>query len=288
MSIYLEIPQLNKEFPFQILVNEGDILTTPHWHREMELIYVSKGTINLGINDQPFTISEGEIVFINGGDLHYVLASPGSKRIVYQFDLNLFLNLTEDDLDLKNIFNKIPPLGKNWNGNQEKVSLLLKEIYNENENHPRGYMLKIKANLFEMILIFIRDITLEKVDRHQLRRRVRSEEILVKLDQIFKFVEQKYTERITLEEVSAAMGYSQFYFTKFFKKNTGKTFMTFLNDYRIDKAKWLLVKTSLSVSEIISEVGFESDKTFYRLFKLSMGMAPLDYRKRMQPNMEDI
>ncbi|MDK1726671.1 AraC family transcriptional regulator [Dellaglioa algida] len=288
MAIYLEIPQLNKEFPFQILVNEGDILTTPHWHREMELIYVSKGTINLGINDQPFTISEGEIVFINGGDLHYVLASPGSKRIVYQFDLNLFLNLTEDNLDLKNIFNKIPPLGKNWNGNQEKVSLLLKEIYNENENHPRGYMLKIKANLFEMILIFIRDITLEKVDKHQLRRRVRSEEILVKLDQIFKFVEQKYTERITLEEVSAAMGYSQFYFTKFFKKNTGKTFMTFLNDYRIDKAKWLLVKTSLSVSEIISEVGFESDKTFYRLFKLSMGMAPLDYRKRMQPNMEDI
>lgn len=288
MAIYLEMPQLNKDFPFQILVNEGDILTTPHWHREMELIYVSKGTINLGINDQPFTISEGEMVFINGGDLHYVLASPGSKRIVYQFDLNMFLNLTEDDLDLKNIFNQIPPLGKNWNGNQEKISLLLKEIYNENEHHPKGYMLKIKANLFEMILIFIRDITLEKVDKQQLKRRIRSEEILVKLDQIFRFVEQKYTERITLEEVSAAMGYSQFYFTKFFKKNTGKTFMTFLNDYRIDKAKWLLVKTSLSVSEIISEVGFESDKTFYRLFKLSMEMAPLDYRKKMQPNMEDV
>ena len=38
MAIYLEMPELDKEFPFRILVNDGDILTTPHWHREVELI----------------------------------------------------------------------------------------------------------------------------------------------------------------------------------------------------------------------------------------------------------
>lgn len=91
MAIYLEMPDLDTAFPFRMLMNDGDILTTPHWHREVELIYVTKGTIALGIDDVPYKLSEGEIAFISGGLIHYVLASPGSERLVYQFDLPYFL-----------------------------------------------------------------------------------------------------------------------------------------------------------------------------------------------------
>lgn len=90
MAIYLEMPDLDTAFPFRMLMNDGDILTTPHWHREVELIYVTKGTIALGIDDVPYKLSEGEIAFISGGLIHYVLASPGSERLVYQFDLPYF------------------------------------------------------------------------------------------------------------------------------------------------------------------------------------------------------
>ena len=99
-------------------------------------------------------------------------------------------------------------------------------------------------------------------------------------------VERRYTGHLTLEEVASEIGYSQFYFTRFFKRNTGKTFITFLNDYRIDKAKWLLINSALSVTEIISQVGFESNKTFYRLFKQSMAISPLAYRKQMRLDKE--
>ena len=99
-------------------------------------------------------------------------------------------------------------------------------------------------------------------------------------------VEWRFMVHMSLEEVAAEIGYSQFYFTRFFKRNTGKTFITFLNDYRIDKAKWLLINSTLSVTEIISQVGFESDKTFYRLFKQSMAISPLAYRKQMHLDKE--
>lgn len=281
MAIYLEMPKLNKQFPFRLIINDGNILTTPHWHRELEIIYVTKGSISLGINDQPMEVSEGESVFINGGDLHYVLASPGSERIVYQFDLSMFTELEDRSIDLHSLLKMVPPLSKNWGEKNSFIISLLDNIYSEVQEKRIGSELQIKSDLYQIIVCFIREISsderVEKRDYH-----LKSEEILAKLDIVFRFVEENYTNRISLQEAADSVGYSQFYFTKFFKKNTGKTFISFLNDYRIDKAKWLLINTSDTVSEIISQVGFESDKTFYRLFKKSMEMSPLIYRKKMQ------
>ena len=281
MAIYLEMPKLNKYFPFRVIVNDGSILTTPHWHRELEIIYVTKESIHLGINDQPMIVSEGECVFINGGDLHYVLASPGSERVVYQFDITLFSNLEDKDLDLKSILKTVPPLSKNWGSKSSAIVELLDKIYEEEQKKEIGSELQIKSAIYQIMVYFIREVTREK-KIESTSYHLKSEEILEKLDVVFKFVEEHYTENITLQEASNSVGYSQFYFTKFFKKNTGKTFISFLNDYRIDKAKWLLINTSDTVSEIISQVGFESDKTFYRLFKQSLAISPLAYREKMQ------
>ncbi|HAX72476.1 MAG TPA: AraC family transcriptional regulator, partial [Firmicutes bacterium] len=66
----------------------------------------------------------------------------------------------------------------------------------------------------------------------------------------------------------------------FFKRNTGMTFVTFLNYYRINKARWLLMNENLPVSEVAFEAGFQSTKTFYRLFKQETQMSPLQYQKQ--------
>ncbi|XRJ96929.1 AraC family transcriptional regulator [Latilactobacillus sakei] len=285
MAIYLEMLHLSPEFPFRLLVNEGDILTTPHWHREIELIYVIKGTINLGINDQPYIISAGEIVLIDGGELHYVLASPGSERIIYQFDLAFFKTMLEQ-IDLPVLFGELPTLSRDWGAAvTDDIRQLLDQIYQEETNRLPGMTFEVRADLYKMLTRFIREVPRTKV-KTAASQQVKSDEILARLDIVFRMVERRYTGHLTLEEVAAEIGYSQFYFTRFFKRNTGKTFITFLNDYRIDKAKWLLINSTLSVTEIISQVGFESDKTFYRLFKQSMTISPLAYRKQMRLDKE--
>lgn len=60
MNIYLEIPDVDKHFPFRSLVCGGDDLTYPHWHKEIEIIYVTKGSLNLGINDVPIRMEQGK------------------------------------------------------------------------------------------------------------------------------------------------------------------------------------------------------------------------------------
>ncbi|MGM0124158.1 hypothetical protein IGI37_001532 [Enterococcus sp. AZ194] len=283
MAIYLEIPRLDPDFPFRMLINDGNILTTPHWHREIELIYVTKGTISLGIDDVPYQLSAGEIAFVSGGLIHYVLASPESERFVYQFDLSFFGDLNTENIDLHSLLLELEPLSSNWNNEQEnKVRKLLDDVTAELQNQKTGYQFALKATIFQLITILIRDIPMRVKNPREIK--ISTTDVLEKLDKVFRYVEDNYQTALTLEEIAEVSGYSTFYFTKFFKKNTGKTFLTFLNDYRIDKAKWLLITTDYLVSEIITQTGFESDKTFYRLFKNSMAIAPLEYRKRMQLN----
>lgn len=56
MAIYLEMPKLIHEFPFRTLSNEGEVLTTPHWHKEIEILLITEGVVNLFINDKPMQL----------------------------------------------------------------------------------------------------------------------------------------------------------------------------------------------------------------------------------------
>lgn len=109
---------------------------------------------------------------------------------------------------------------------------------------------------------------------------IQSKTILITLNKVFSFVEKNYRTKVTLEDVSKAAGFSPYYFTKFFKKNVGQTFIEFLNNYRIDKAKWEIINTDTPISSILNQGGFTSDKTFYRLFKKQVGLSPKQYKNK--------
>ncbi|MFN1906742.1 helix-turn-helix domain-containing protein [Clostridioides difficile] len=55
--------------------------------------------------------------------------------------------------------------------------------------------------------------------------------------------------------------------------------MTFLNEYRLEKAKWILLNNNISIVDLVEEVGFGSTKTFYRVFKEKIGVSPLEFKK---------
>ena len=70
------------------------------------------------------------------------------------------------------------------------------------------------------------------------------------------------------------------YFCRFFKKKTGKTFTTYLNEYRLERIKKELSGTEKKIIDIASENGFENIGYFMKQFKLYTGVTPLTYRKQ--------
>ncbi|MBQ1310903.1 MAG: helix-turn-helix transcriptional regulator, partial [Blautia sp.] len=89
-----------------------------------------------------------------------------------------------------------------------------------------------------------------------------------------------YSEEIGRNEIGAAFYLVPEYVAKLYKKKTGKALKDAINDYRLTRAKTLLMTSDRKVSEIAQEVGFDNFSYFSTLFKKSMGMTPNEFRKQ--------
>lgn len=94
-----------------------------------------------------------------------------------------------------------------------------------------------------------------------------------------KYVQEHYKESITLEEVSAAVGFSSSYFSVLFKKEAGEGFSKYLINVRMERARELLQETNYPVAEICREVGYSDVKHFVQTFRKATGLNPAQYRK---------
>lgn len=93
------------------------------------------------------------------------------------------------------------------------------------------------------------------------------------------YIHKHFDQPITLEEVSAAIGFSENYFSTLFKKETGSGFTKYLTHVRMDEARSLLRDTNQSVAEICKQVGYGDLKHFTHTFKVETGLTPGEYRK---------
>jgi AraC-like DNA-binding protein len=96
-----------------------------------------------------------------------------------------------------------------------------------------------------------------------------------------KYIEENLSRKITLSEVAELVNMSDSAFSHFFKKKTGISFITFVNNLRVAKACELLIYTSLSASEICYDCGFNNKSNFIRIFTQRKNMTPIEYRNHM-------
>lgn len=92
------------------------------------------------------------------------------------------------------------------------------------------------------------------------------------------YIAENFQNRISLEDVSAYIGYSPKYFSRYFKEQTNVSFVRYLNQLRIQSAKDLLSDASIPIKDVATRVGFESANTFVRTFKQFEGVPPGQYR----------
>lgn len=94
-----------------------------------------------------------------------------------------------------------------------------------------------------------------------------------------QYIQNHYSEPITQEEVSGAVGLSAAYFSALFKKVEGEGFAKYLIGVRMEQAKILLRETSVPVSKICQQVGYNDLKHFTHTFEKATGVKPTVYRK---------
>lgn len=97
---------------------------------------------------------------------------------------------------------------------------------------------------------------------------------------VVEYVNQHFTENITVEGLAELSGFTKNYFIASFKKMMGEPPYEHIKKLRISKAKVLLANSNLSVSEIASQCGFVRTSSFTSLFKSETGTTPTEYRNQ--------
>lgn len=97
-------------------------------------------------------------------------------------------------------------------------------------------------------------------------------------EEIIQYIQKHYKEEISMQDAAEAMNYSNTYFCKLFKQVFHKGFTTYLTEYRIEKAKELLVDITANVKDISDKVGYKDSNYFAKVFKRAEGVTPSEYR----------
>lgn len=98
------------------------------------------------------------------------------------------------------------------------------------------------------------------------------------IDKAIRYVKDNYKEEISIEDILRVTNMSKSHFSKCFKKYTEKSFVSYLNEYRIEKSKELLLNTNQSIIWIAEYVGFSSERYFRRVFINYVGLKPIEFR----------
>jgi AraC-like DNA-binding protein len=248
-----------------------------HYHPEFELTYISnsQGVRYVGNNIENFY--ENDLVLLGSNLPHCWINSNDqeepSKAVVIYLNQDLVKWLGEEP------FNGIHSLfGKSNQGIRFHPNVALKvksKLYELLNADPFEKYITLLQILKELSVTSEFDLLSQQGFSYELNNANNG-----RINEVYEFVRKNHQRKITLREVASHVNMSEEYFSRFFSKSMMKSFFTFLNEYRINRASKLLIETDKQVSEICYQVGYESIPFFYRQFKKIKQIPPQSYRSQ--------
>lgn len=275
MEFKHELVKPNEDISVMFLnVTDNARIVPKHWHNHMEIIYILDGYLEVDINNSMYLVEEDQLIVISPRDIHSTTHKDVNTSILLQIPYELLDNNIEN---IQNIHFKCNPYTKDEQAivYQNDIKNLLKSFAEIYRSKPLGYKLKINGLIYELLFILVNNFSTSfpKLNMQKTAR------YLDRLELITKYVKSHYAECITLNDVSAQAGLNPEYFSRFFKKYMGTTFLKYLNSVRLDHFFTDLTNTDYSIAELIERNGFTNYKMFIKLFKDTYGCPPSEMRK---------
>lgn len=233
----------------------------PHLHPYVEIAYVIEGSIEVTINDvsRCMVVGEASVCFPN--DIHSFNSEEFSKIILFIFSPDLtgsFFGIRMDKT-LENPF-----MSKNIIDGG--IRSLLFMLHDEFTRYNNKYV--VKGLLYTILGKLDEHFTLKKSNPFYNNT----------MQNLLKYIEVHYHEKISLESISKDLGFSKFYLSRIFSNKIGYQFNDYVNRLRINKAQKLLSETDLPITIVALECVFESQRNFNRIFKELTSLTPTKFR----------
>lgn len=251
-----------------------------HYHSEYEIYYLCSGQRYYFIKDRTYLINPGDLIFINSNEIHRTLNTleMSHSRTIVQFS-EAIVSQIQSLLPLDSIascFIRDYPILHLDPKNRSLIDSLFTRMINDHLENTFDNILQ-KILLCELLVLSARLFPLQTTPLYQ-----KSSSLHNHVTSIVKYINENYSEDITLVNSATKFYISPSYLSKIFHKTTGFTFTEYINFTRVKQAKVLLEKTDLNIQEISEQTGFTSNTHFGRVFKELTEISPSEYRKNKQ------
>jgi AraC-type DNA-binding domain-containing proteins len=256
-----------------------------HWHDELELLVVTEGSAVFRVDMNDYELKTGEAIFVNSGELHsgHVAGGQPCSFTAVVFHASLFSSGSIDHLyerymaPLLERKYQVPVHLRRESADELALLTLLEQIIKANRNLQLASELAIKGNLYciASLLLNLGGPTIRSKQEQESYR-------MDRLKSVIEFIEQNYSEPISLQQLASHARMSESYFCRFFKKVTTKSPIEYMNSYRVQLAANRLRQSDAKIMEVALDVGFNSLSYFNTVFRQRFGCTPSDYRKRLE------
>ena len=249
--------------------------TYPGWRipgrtiNDHELVLVTSGKGTITLNKQVFTSSEGMLFHFCPGVSHSLETNDLYPMGFFAIHFDIFSFIPGG------IPEKFPCLIKEVSSpqNYAVIKKLFKEINFLRQNRLYGYRLA-SSSLFGQLLYEI-----AKGEKTEAQKKS-----MKKAEEIISFINENLDKKLTLSVLSSEFSLNPSYLSQFFKAETGKSPIEYINSRKTERAKELLIEEKFKIKEIASMLGFSDPYYFSRVFKNTEGVSPDSFLKNFTNN----
>ena len=259
--------------------NQGDVPW--HWHEEIEMVYLSKGTLQCAVGNRRFPLRKGEALFINTGIPHAFFEESG---IPYEeSDIVFHPRLIYGDVGSIFYEKYILPLMRcpsmagfafrkdlDW---QREAALSIKEAVTVCRTKPELYEFTVREALTNVFTLLLRHNSGELQQTE-----ARSSFLMERVKRMLDYFHSHYQESISVEQLAKQANICKRECQRDFKKVLGLTPTQYFEQYRLAMSLRLLTESSCSIIEIVDQCGFQSPSYFTKLFREKYGVTPTAFR----------
>lgn len=256
-----------------------------HYHPEIELVYINEGSGKRLVGSHSSFYRNGNLIFIGSNLPHCGFTDTleeNQRETVIQmlpsFLGETFFNLPELH-QVKTLLQR-SQYGIVFHGeDKRRIGALIEDL---NTQSPISRLLGLIHILKE--LSEAKRYTLLNAEGYLLEAKIEDNQ---RINLIFNFVRKEFKRSISLDEISELVNMTKPAFCRYFKKITGKTFIKFVNDYRLTHAAKMLHEEQVSILDVSLESGFNNFSHFNKTFKAFTGRTPSEYRNELTYSLAD-